>query len=73
MNRINLLRSAIARIPGMRNLSSSVAALKEPNEPRIVTQQIPGPEALNLKEQLGKLQQSSGVVLFVDYEKSVGE
>lgn len=72
MNRIIHLRTAIPRIKNIRRLSSIVTALKEPNEPKIVTQQIPGPQALNLKEQLGKLQQSSGVVLFVDYEKSVG-
>ena len=73
MNRINTLRGVIARMPNIRRTLSSVTALKEPNEPRVVTQQIPGPQAVSLKEQLGKLQQSSGVMLFVDYEKSVGK
>lgn len=73
MYRISSLRNAVTRIKTVRSLTSTVAGLKEPNEPRIITQQIPGPQALDLKEQLGKLQQSSGVVLFVDYEKSVGK
>ena len=74
MNRIVSLRSVVNRIPSVRrNLSSSVAALREPNEPKVVTQQIPGPRGLDLKEQLGRIQQSSGVMLFVDYEKSVGK
>lgn len=72
MNRIICGRITIPLIRNTRKLSSSLTSLREPNEPKIVTQQIPGPQALNLKEQLGKLQQSSGVVLFVDYEKSVG-
>lgn len=63
----------LSSTPSTRNLSSGVAALREPNEPKVVTQQIPGPQGLNLKEQLGHIQQSSGVMLFVDYEKSVGK
>lgn len=74
MNRIVNVRNLVSRIPSVRrNLSSGVAALREPKEPKVVTQQIPGPRGLNLKEQLGHIQQSSGVMLFVDYEKSVGK
>lgn len=46
--------------------------LREPNEPVVVTKELPGPVAIELKNQLNQIQQSSGVLMFVDYEKSIG-
>lgn len=45
--------------------------LGEPNEPRVVTQ-IPGPNSINLRNELGKIQNSAAVQLFIDYSKSIG-
>lgn len=50
----------------------AVLSLREPSEPRILTTDIPGPKGLALKSDLGSLQLSSGIQLFIDYEKSIG-
>ena len=50
----------------------AVLSLKEPAEPHILTQEIPGPKGLALKDDLSSLQLSSGIQLFIDYEKSIG-
>lgn len=48
-------------------------ASQEPNEPRIITKQIPGPKSVQLKSELDTLsQQAATVQLFIDYEKCFG-
>ncbi|XP_056001745.1 4-aminobutyrate aminotransferase, mitochondrial-like [Ostrea edulis] len=43
----------------------------EPTGPRVVSQ-IPGPESLNLLNQLDKIQNTDAVAFFADYDKSCG-
>ncbi|XP_054716143.1 4-aminobutyrate aminotransferase, mitochondrial-like [Uloborus diversus] len=50
----------------IRNLSS------EPNGPKIVTQDIPGPKSVSLKKELSYLQNPATVQLFINYSKSTG-
>ncbi|KAG8195444.1 hypothetical protein JTE90_013896 [Oedothorax gibbosus] len=60
---------------GLRSWSmSSVRHLStgEPDGPKIVTQDIPGPKSNQLKTELGNLQNPSTVQLFIDYAKSTG-
>lgn len=59
---------------GGRHLSlSSVCHLSgEPDGPKIVTQDIPGPKSTSLKSELGNLQNAATVQLFIDYAKSHG-
>lgn len=52
--------------------ASALHKLREPEGPNIVTKELPGPEVIKLRKDLNNLQLSSGVVLFIDYEKSVG-
>lgn len=52
--------------------SSALHQLREPEGPNIVTKEIPGPEVQKLRNDLNSIQLSSGVVLFIDYEKSIG-
>ena len=51
---------------------SSLTSLKEPIEPVVLTTSIPGPQGLALKDKLNEIQLSSSVMLFIDYEKSIG-
>lgn len=51
---------------------SSNLNIKEPSGPTIVTSEIPGPKSRELKQQLGEIQNSDAVKLFVDYNKSRG-
>lgn len=51
--------------------NASLLQLKEPNGPKIVTA-LPGPRGEQLKQELGTIQQSNGIMMFVDYNKSVG-
>ncbi|XP_058988104.1 4-aminobutyrate aminotransferase, mitochondrial-like [Musca domestica] len=48
------------------------SSLAEPKEPILKTSTIPGPKSLELKKQLGAIQQAGTVQLFADYEKSTG-
>ena len=53
-------------------LVSCIASLEEPKRPNVVTTTIPGPQGIALKESLNQIVLSSGVMFFVDYEKSIG-
>lgn len=56
-----------------KTASFSTLPAQEPNEPKIVTKEIPGPKSTQLKNELNTLsQQASSVQLFVDYEKCYG-
>lgn len=48
------------------------ATLAEPKEPILKTSAIPGPKSLELKKQLGAIQNADTVQLFADYERSTG-
>jgi 4-aminobutyrate aminotransferase/(S)-3-amino-2-methylpropionate transaminase len=65
-----LLGSNKPTFDGLLNAYFS-SQLQEPSEPRIVTD-VPGPNSIKLKNQLGSIQNSSAVQLFVDYSKSIG-
>ena len=68
-NGSSLLRNAA--LLGNKQLSTLPA--QEPNEPRIVTKEIPGPKSVQLKGELDTLsQQAATVQLFIDYEKCFG-
>lgn len=54
------------------SLSSVCHLSSEPDSPKIVTQDIPGPKSTSLKTELGNLQNSATVQLFIDYAKSHG-
>lgn len=64
-----------------RNFKSVVAnknspvfysTVAEPDGPKVVTQDIPGPKSLSLKKELSNLQSPGAVQLFINYGKSVG-
>lgn len=67
----SLLRSGALLTSKQQQLAS--LASQEPNEPRIVTKQIPGPKSVQLRNELSELsQQAATVQLFIDYEKCFG-
>lgn len=66
----NLLKNATI-LTGHSNLST--LPVQEPNEPKIVTNSIPGPKSIQLKNELNSLsQQGSSVQFFVDFKKCYG-
>ena len=40
--------------------------------PKIISKNVPGPRSIQMKEQLGEIQNTGAVNFFVDYEKSKG-
>ncbi|KPM04624.1 4-aminobutyrate aminotransferase, mitochondrial-like protein [Sarcoptes scabiei] len=44
----------------------------EPNEPKIVSESIPGPKSKKLFGELNQIQNAGSVQLFIDYDKSIG-
>lgn len=68
----NALIRTTGVVTATQRMQSSLASLKEPSEPTVVTSAIPGPQGLALKEKLNEIQLSSGIMLFIDYERSIG-
>lgn len=67
----NVVRSSTVFLNNKAALSTQTVLYQmEPSEPKIV--KFPGPKSLQLKEQLGKIQNSLAVQFFVDYKKSYG-
>lgn len=52
--------------------SASSSSYQEPKEPKIVTASVPGPKSNKLREELGHVQNSGAIQMFVDYDRSVG-
>lgn len=68
-----LISSGLLR--SVRNVSTSAVSnnvLTEPDNPRVITSEIPGPKSLSLKNELSNLQSPAAVQLFVNYTKSIG-
>lgn len=72
LHRLNCPRAASGALIARHNASSALLQLREPDGPHIVTKELPGPKHQQLKNDLNAIQLASGVMLFVDYEKSVG-
>lgn len=69
-NGSSLLRNAV--VLGNKQQFASLAS-QEPNEPKIVTKEIPGPKSVQLRNELDTLsQQGATVQMFIDYEKCFG-
>ena len=73
---LNTLKRSLVGKPYKSSLNSVLRAylssqIPEPSEPRVVTD-IPGPNSVRLKKELDSIQNSSGIQLFVDYSKSIG-
>lgn len=67
------INAAISKQTVRCNSSSVLLQLREPNGPKITTNELPGPVSVKLRDELNQIQLSSGIVLFVDYEKSIGK
>lgn len=66
-------RSIIQRLLSSSSSSTTTNyVLNEPNEPKIITNEIPGPKSRKLIDDLNKIQNAGAIQLFVDYEKSIG-
>ncbi|XP_015922767.1 4-aminobutyrate aminotransferase, mitochondrial [Parasteatoda tepidariorum] len=53
-------------------VSSSSYLASEPQGPKVVTAEVPGPKSVSLKNELSQLQNSAAVQLFIDYSQSYG-
>jgi len=59
-NSFGAVRNACSYVPG------------EPEQPKVVTSEIPGPKSLKMKEQMGTIQNATQIIFFADYQKSIG-
>lgn len=66
------LQKHVTRASTLKQNVKHFATLAEPKEPILKTTAIPGPKSLELKKQLGAIQNADTVQLFADYERSTG-
>lgn len=70
---LRLIKQFVGPIPSRPfKIQICSIATQEPNQPKIITQDIPGPNSMKLKNQLNQIQNPGSVQLFIDYNKSFG-
>ncbi|CAG0923507.1 unnamed protein product, partial [Notodromas monacha] len=62
----------VAKHGGYQCVRSVTTVPGEPSGPKVVTSDVPGPKSNALLKELGKIQQTGGVAMFMDYKKSIG-
>lgn len=70
---LRLIKQFVGPIPS-RSFKIQICSIatQEPNQPKVITQDIPGPNSVKLKNQLNQIQNPGSVQLFIDYNKSFG-